>query len=441
MLAGLGLIGFLWLAVEWNIGRERARDLAAAQMLAENLAKAFELHVTRIVEEIDNTLLLVREQLSKPDVERASFGKLVNQPGVSNRFVSQMLLIDPDGLVRNTRLGPLATALDLSDREHFKVHLDASRDDLFVGQAVIGRSNRAWSVPFTRRAVDQQGQFNGVVVASLDPFQLSSVYSNFDLSGTGKITLVGYDGIIRAHAPDPGGMLGQVLSEPALMEHLARSPAGFYHLADSAGQMRFSAYRAVPNYPLAVIVSKADSEIFQLSDKAASVERALAFLASLAILALGIFAARAKVNFETKRYRFHSTLRHLNQGIMIVEPEGQLSLINQRAIDLLELPQKFAQTPTTYRDVVTYQLDRGEFGSNSELIDKSMFEGMMNMPLSAPSARAERVRPNGTVLEIYTARLPHGGFIRTFTDITQRQPEAAPAGKAPLDRERLAHPV
>ena len=41
----------------------------------------------------------------------------------------------------------------------------------------------------------------------------------------------------------------------------------------------------------------------------------------------------------------------------------------------------------------------------------------------------ERVRPNGTVLEVRSTRLEDGGFVRTFSDISVRRKAQAEANK------------
>jgi len=106
----------------------------------------------------------------------------------------QVAIIDATGILRASNVGPKPTPpLDLSDREHYRAHIDGSEDKLFISKPLVGRSSQQWSVQVTRRFLDHNGAFAGVVVASLNPNHLTEFYDKIDLGSSVSISLIGND--------------------------------------------------------------------------------------------------------------------------------------------------------------------------------------------------------------------------------------------------------
>ena len=109
-----------------------------------------------------------------------------------------------------------------------------------------------------------------------------------------------------------------------------------------------------------------------------------------------------------------ATLEHVHQGILMVDKGGDVVVCNSRAIDLLGLPPEMMRSTPKFEDVKRWQIEQGEFaGSDPALVQAIRHEGN-NIEASV----YERHRPNGTILEVRTNRLPNGGVVRTFTDVT-----------------------
>src|SRR5262245_11580993 len=79
--------------------------------------------------------------------------------------------------------------VNLSDREHFRVHQDGSEDRLFVSKPILGKVTGKWAVQLTRRITGSDGSFAGVIVASVDPAHFSRLYDAIDVGRTGLIAL------------------------------------------------------------------------------------------------------------------------------------------------------------------------------------------------------------------------------------------------------------
>src|SRR5260370_7071459 len=116
--------------------------------------------------------------------------------------------------MRASNVGPQpASAVDLGDREHFKIHGDSAEDRLFISKPVVGRVSGKWSVQFSRRFSNSNGTFAGAVVASLNPEHLTKFYDKIDFGSSALIALIGSDGVVRSSGGTGRGLaLGQDLN-------------------------------------------------------------------------------------------------------------------------------------------------------------------------------------------------------------------------------------
>jgi signal transduction histidine kinase/CheY-like chemotaxis protein/HPt (histidine-containing phosphotransfer) domain-containing protein len=129
------------------------------------------------------------------------------------------------------------------------------------------------------------------------------------------------------------------------------------------------------------------------------------------------------------KVRVDRTLANMSQGIVMREENGLVPVINRRAVELLGLPEDFLDNKALRtEDIVRYQRQSGEFNDPSlppDLRDRLL----AGTPSEVPPVY-ERVRRNGTVIEFRTAPLPGGGFVRTYTDVTERKQNETALAKA-----------
>jgi len=116
------------------------------------------------------------------------------------------------------------------------------------------------------------------------------------------------------------------------------------------------------------------------------------------------------------------TLDSINQGICTLEADGRISVINRRLQDILELPEDLIRPGLTAKDVHQFQCARGDFGDDFDLVDADARQyvrvGGGASLMESPELYLRTTR-SGRTLEIQSRRLPDGGMVRTFTDITQ----------------------
>jgi diguanylate cyclase (GGDEF)-like protein len=439
VMLGVAMIAMLWGGIYLKYRDQAARDHADAIRNTANVAILFEEHVQRAIGEAGKSLYYMLRAVEKRSSDD-DFHRIVTNSEINSEIIVQFAIMDETGMMRASSAGPQpAKPIDLSDREHFLVHKNATKDELYVSSPVVGRASGKWSIQLTRRFHKPDGTFGGVVVASLNPDHFTRFYESFYQGNTASISLVGLDGRVRATA-GAGGIgrfkLGQDISGTALLERMRAAVSGtFTEAGATADSARIVAFRRVLGLPLAVSVGMPESEVTAsaMSDAA---RHALVGALLTAIILLVMFngvrdelhlqLAKAKLLRSQKRAlqkseQLRLTLDSISQGIMLVTKDRRLPVINRQAIDLLDLPETYLHRAPSFDELVKHQENRGEFVNMPIAAGVTALEHLTQHSADGTYPIFERTRPNGTVLEVRTNPLPGGGFVRTFMDITHRR--------------------
>lgn len=115
-----------------------------------------------------------------------------------------------------------------------------------------------------------------------------------------------------------------------------------------------------------------------------------------------------------------TVLDNLTQGIAVFDGDLRLRAFNRRYVELFEYPDGYLKLGMTYEEIIRFNVARGEYPGNDgeahirERLDRVRTRGHV-------TTRHEHARPNGAVIALRRAPVPGGGFINTYTDITQRK--------------------
>ncbi|RTL24249.1 MAG: sensor histidine kinase [Rhodocyclaceae bacterium] len=255
----LALLGLIWGAVLYKAAAEEKLVIRSVNTENLNLARAFEEHTIRTIKSVDQAVLFLKFQYEKYG-DKVNIAEYVREGMIISSIFNQLGVIDEHGMYILSNL-PDHKVMDLSDREHFRVHKEKDTNQLFISKPVLGRASGKWSIQMTRRINKPDGSFGGVVVISVDPYYFSDFYSGVDLGHNGVVSLVGRDGIVRARRVGDNNDVGQNLSGSPLMTVWDKAASGSYRTASVAdGVKRFYSYRALKEYPLAVAVGVDEEE-------------------------------------------------------------------------------------------------------------------------------------------------------------------------------------
>jgi len=141
-------------------------------------------------------------------------------------------------------------------------------------------------------------------------------------------------------------------------------------------------------------------------------------------------AEKRKLSADHEHALLRATLDHMSQGVAMYDADHKLVTWNERFVDYLEMPVEFLGTDRTFSDYIRYLGERGEFGETD--IEEALRK---RLAVLDTSHSFERVRPDGTVLEVRRDPVPGGGFIAIYTDITERKKAEDALRKAMEDAE------
>jgi diguanylate cyclase (GGDEF)-like protein/PAS domain S-box-containing protein len=126
------------------------------------------------------------------------------------------------------------------------------------------------------------------------------------------------------------------------------------------------------------------------------------------------------------RERFVSALDNVDQGILLIDDTSSITVCNRRAAELLDVPMDLLMALKSFEALGAYLEARGEF----QRMDDGFVRDVLRRPHRETPSCFIRQRPNGRFLEVRTRRLPGGGGIRTYLDVTDRETKARELARA-----------
>lgn len=298
------VLGLLWAAVLLKAQAEEEVVIQSIYTENLNLARAFEEHSVRTIKSVDQTVLFLKHQYEKYG-DKVDIAEYVREGMIISGLFNQLGVIDENGIYILSNL-PNHKRMDLSDREHFRVHREKDTGQLFVSKPVLGRASGKWSIQMTRRINKPDGSFGGVVVISVDPYYFSDFYRGVDLGHGGVVSLIGFDGIVRARRSGDDVSVGQDLSSSPLMRQMVKAPSGSYRAVSVAdGVTRFYSYRTLKEYPLTVAVGVDEREALASFDA----RRRGYLIYVLGVSLVVVFFGAYTIHLLQRQYRISQALR------------------------------------------------------------------------------------------------------------------------------------
>lgn len=369
LLAAWSTLGlFLYLKYEDAMAAEVRQNM--------NIARAFEEQTVRVLATVDQATRRVRDLTAANPGAMLDLARIANETGLAPQILAQLATVGPDGRFQASNLDPDGSRtgpVDLSEREHVRVHLApstlspesrlADADALFVGKPVLGKVSKKWTIQLSRRIVDANGRAAGVVVASLDPTYFEGIFRRVLIGRQGSLALVGTDLVFRARVVGgkPSGM-GTSLGNQSAFAARPKDLEGHYIATSTVdGVLRLVAYRRIADYPFYLLVTTSKEEALQGWATLRDITLVLTALLTIAV----VWGAGYFVHSLRRMDQAHEALRR---------SEAQANAANQAKSEFLAAVSHELRTPLTsirgFAELMEHRLEQPKFRETAGLIRK-----------------------------------------------------------------------
>ena len=332
------IVAVIWTVTIFQIRTNRDAALQAEILKNSNLAKSQEERVLRSLQVLDQALLVLRHNHTN-HVNDDHLVEHIKAMQLDSKAVGVVSVIGANGdIVATTAVGANA---NFSEREYFKFHAANTADQLLVGRPIQGKFTGKWLISLTRRINKPDGAFGGVIFMAVDPVYFITEYDRSQMGDRASIALIGMDGITRVRINSGKLSFGDDVRASKLFTELAVSPVGTYAAkAVSDGIFRLVSYRALKDYPLAVVIASAQDDVLERIKGGESIYLGLALLCTALVAGFGLTVYKAWTRIEGALQQARSSERKF-KSIIDVSPIPMA--INNEAQDITYVNPAFTQ--------------------------------------------------------------------------------------------------
>lgn len=165
---------------------------------------------------------------------------------------------------------------------------------------------------------------------------------------------------------------------------------------------------------------------------------ALRLLANAVVDALELRATARVLSERQQELRLktqvlQSIMDSISQGISAFDDNLKLIAWNKKFLELLDFPPELGREGTDFSEFIAHNARRGEYGVGDP--DRQVAARVAIARQFLPH-RIERVRPDGQIIDIVGTPMSIGGFVSTYTDVTDERRKAEMLREQLAERER-----
>lgn len=292
-------------AAVYAVVADRDRDRDIAQKDATNLTRLMQAQAMRTLDAVDRTLTLVRA-VQERHITGSPPHTLFQTLRLGDDPQNRVTIFDRDGRFITTTDSDVQLDLAVGDRDYFRAARDGKSDALILSSPLKGRLSGRTIVPAVKRVTAPSGDFDGIVVAALDPTTFIGAYRDIELGDGEFVGVAQRGGHIIAKSTPAGDDSAVGLAELPPGAGAEPPPIGW---AAFNGETFLVATRPLPGSEMYIFAARPQSDVFAGNMRFANV---VSWLAGLALLALAMpigYAARRSLRVLRERETLEARAR------------------------------------------------------------------------------------------------------------------------------------
>jgi PAS domain S-box-containing protein len=435
-LVVLGSAGLIVSSLHNRAIAESERALSNSSLI---VAKQFEQTFTAVeavqkgfYEDLSRLHLLnersIATELGRHDVHLKLRDKVGGMP-----YVGSLAIINTQGrLINFSRQWPIPD-ISLAHEDYVKALRADTTATSFLGSAVPDHTTGAWVTHFARKISGTNGEFLGIISATLDLAYLQSYFREISSDPDSSLALFRDDGVLLARFPENGSDLGRKFANAIAIRLAANADHGVGMTEGVIdGSVRMVAAHRVSGYPLVVSATKTSTAILANWRKTAALLAGAALLIIAVITAFAFLFTRLFRNYQAleqvraernraeqlrqQSQRFDVALNNMSQGLVMFDASSKLVVSNTRFLEIYGLSPDVVKPGLSLLDLLKHRKERGSFGGDPDEYYVRLLSQISKRNLTKQNVPT----PAGRIIQIVNQPMPDGGWVATHEDITEK---------------------
>ncbi len=281
----------IWATALYEIRRSQQTFIQESELRTAKNAHIFAEYSLSTIKRLNSFILDAREEWQGDWMKFADH--VQRRQNMIEDLVFQVAVIDSQGMMRFSNLSQPQTVVDLSEREHFRVHADApDKDRLFISKPLKGKVSGKWSVQLTRPII-RNGQFSGVLVLSIEPEFFSKFSEQIFSDHQTQLKIIRDSGEIMAINPPDESMYNQRV-QAAYLDPAAAQTGNFRSVDPRSRSEEIGGYYKLPAYGMTLVSTEPMHKVLAPYRHNRNVVIGVAVLTSATILLFFILLLRSQ---------------------------------------------------------------------------------------------------------------------------------------------------